>query len=91
MSASTLFDRYGKTEPARWLGDLPFFRRIERLRPLVEGPLEAVSLTAMGHDVLAGSLDRLDVAAPDHWLGGTHLKAGRIWRWDAVAQRLSLD
>jgi hypothetical protein len=91
MSREALFERYNDSEPVRWLGDLPFFRRLERLRPLIEGGPESLTLSDVGRRVLAGRGDRMAVGVPDRWLGGCHLQAGTIWRWDAVASRLSLD
>jgi hypothetical protein len=90
-SRPELFAHVSAAEPARWLGDLPLFRRLDRLRPLVDGEADRLALTAIGQDVLAGDRDRVEVAAPDFWLGGTRIRPGTIWRWDAVARELSLD
>jgi hypothetical protein len=38
--------------------------------------------------VLEGLADRVELTGLDRWLGGVHLTAGRIWRWDAAEERL---
>jgi hypothetical protein len=107
-----LFEAASATEPARFLGDWPFFMRLDALavgpRPLVDGlppggfPYTgdeagrrayldtAAKLTPAGRDVLAGRLDRAAALPIDRWLGGTHLRPDRLWRWDATARALSL-
>jgi hypothetical protein len=37
---------------------------------------------------LAGTLDHATANAIDRWQGGTHLKAGNIWRFDRREGRL---
>jgi hypothetical protein len=76
------------SEPARWLGDLPFYRRLEQLRPLIGGEPDALRLEAVGRDVLARRSDRLEVAPVERWLGGTHLRPGHAWRWEPETARL---
>ncbi len=48
-------------------------------------PLE---ITTAGSAVLAGGTDRLATVPADKWLGGTHLRPGHAWRWDAEARQL---
>jgi hypothetical protein len=43
---------------------------------------QEILITAAGSRVLAGTLDWTEVAAVDKWLGGVHLTAGNLWRWD---------
>jgi hypothetical protein len=107
-----LFEAVSATEPARFLGDWPFFLRLAALaakpRPLVKGLplggfpygggeaerrayLDAVAeLTAEGEGALTGRLDRAVALPIDRWLGGTHLRSDRLWRWDATGRALSL-
>ena len=41
-----------------------------------------------GRAVLAGQADRVDACGIDRWLGGTHLRAANVWRWDEAQQRV---
>ena len=43
-----------------------------------------VDLTPEGKAVLDGDLDHLQINEINRWLGGTHLKSGALWRWDAA-------
>jgi DNA-binding transcriptional MerR regulator len=45
-------------------------------------------LTETGKRVLAGKLDRVEVAPVDRWVGGTHVTADALWRWDPVTRTL---
>jgi hypothetical protein len=47
-----------------------------------------VAITALGRSVLAGDADLVALAGIDRWVGGTHLRPGRVWRWDAGAGRV---
>jgi len=40
-------------------------------------------LTAAGQRVLAGEADRVELLGIDRWVGGTHVTADSLWRWDA--------
>jgi DNA-binding transcriptional MerR regulator len=42
-------------------------------------------LTDEGERVLRGELDRTELLGVDRWIGGTHVTAGSLWRWDGVA------
>jgi hypothetical protein len=44
-----------------------------------------VALTDDGRAVLAGDADRVELLGIDRWLGGTHLHAGNVPRWDAAS------
>jgi hypothetical protein len=46
-------------------------------------------LTDAGERVLAGEADRVELLGVDRWVGGTHVGAGSVWRWDAAAQVLA--
>ena len=62
-------------------GDTWFEARVASLGPLVTG-VERVTITDTGRRVLAGELDRVEVAGLDRWLGGTHLTPANAWRRD---------
>jgi hypothetical protein len=49
---------------------------------------ERLALTADGRAVLAGEADAVALRGIDRWVGGTHLRAGHVWRWDARAGAL---
>jgi hypothetical protein len=40
-------------------------------------------LTETGERVLAGEADRVELIGIDRWVGGTHVTAASVWRWDA--------
>ncbi len=48
----------------------------------------SVVLTDAGRDVLDDKLDWVRLNRIDRWLGGVHLRAGNIWRWDARKARV---
>jgi hypothetical protein len=58
------------------LGDAHVFARL---------PLR---LTRSGEQVLAGQADRVALLGLDRWVGGTHLTADTVWRWDPGSRRL---
>ena len=60
-------------------GDAWFFDRVAGLGPLVTGT-EHLAISELGRRVLAGELDRVEVAGLDRWLGGTHLEPANAWR-----------
>jgi Domain of unknown function (DUF1835) len=60
-------------------GDAWFEARLASLGPLVTGS-EHMEITDTGRRVLAGELDRVEVAGLDRWLGGTHLTPSTLWR-----------
>ena len=45
-------------------------------------------LTAEGGRVLRGESDRVDALGIDRWVGGTHVTASHLWRWDPAERRL---
>lgn len=59
----------------------------QTLPPLLHGDR---SLADAGRAVLAGQADRVDACGIDRWLGGMHLHAGSLWRWDDEQQRVRL-
>jgi DNA-binding transcriptional MerR regulator len=48
-----------------------------------------VRLTGAGRAVLAGELDRVERLGIDRWVGGTHVTAESVWRWDPDLRRLA--
>ena len=42
----------------------------------------------MGHEVLTGRADWLQHRGIDRWLGGVHLRPGKLWRWNPSRGRL---
>jgi hypothetical protein len=63
--------------PAPPLGDAQRF---------VGAPLR---FTAIGEQVLAGEADRVDLLGIDRWVGGTHVTATAVRRWDPEQNRLA--
>jgi hypothetical protein len=91
LTREALFVRQGESETARWLGDLPFYRRLEGLAPLLEATAEGLRLSRLGERVLDGQEDWARLAPPDRWLGGTRLRPQGFWRWDAGRRQLTAD
>jgi hypothetical protein len=75
-----LFFEHMERETVLFNGDAWFFDRIAGLGSLVETAGDRVRITDLGRRVLAGELDRVDVAGLDRWLGGTHLTPSNVWR-----------
>lgn len=48
-------------------------------KAFITAPLK---LTGLGADVLAGRTDRASQTSIDRWVGGTHLTADNLWRWN---------
>jgi Domain of unknown function (DUF1835) len=72
-------------EEAPFMGDTIAFDRIDGLAPaLVAADDGGLRVTPVGHDVLAGRADRVQLVGFDRWLGGLHVTANEnLWRWDA--------
>jgi hypothetical protein len=45
-----------------------------------------LAISEAGRAVLSGDDDRVGVLGIDRWVGGTHLRPGHLWRWDAAAE-----
>ncbi len=58
------------------LGDARLYARLE------------LRLTATGERTLRGDVDRVDLLGIDRWVGGTHVTAAGIWRWDPATRTL---
>lgn len=72
------------------LGDLRFDADLstEDRRRYLQAQL---ALTDAGISVLAGQEDHVALNGIDRWLGGTHLRPGHVWRWDASTRKLMRD
>lgn len=91
-SKEDIFRRSQAREEASFLGDSACYACIDDLAvepaPLIS-PLESgYELTVMGRRVLAGDADWLEHQPLDRWLGGVHLSAGNVWRWDEASERV---
>jgi hypothetical protein len=91
----SLFAESREGEEAVFMGDSPFWTRVQTLAsgpaPLLQIktahardqlPDGEVSLTPNGQRVLAGDADWIDLNGIDRWLGGVHLQTHAQWRWD---------
>jgi len=81
-----------RLEDAPFLGDTWFFRTLAALgrgeERLVETHDGALRLTEEGQRTLRGESDRVELLGIDRWIGGTHLTADNVWRWDAAGAKL---
>lgn len=79
-------------EEASFLGDTACYAHIDDLcrepAPLLSALESVLEPTVLGRRVLAGDADWLDHQPVDRWIGGTHLHAQQIWRWDEAAGRM---
>src|SRR5436305_960867 len=67
---------------------LALYRSRMPMTPMREVPGEgepkaSFAVTPAARNVLAESVDFLDVNTPNVWLGGAHLTREKVWRWDA--------
>lgn len=100
----SLCPAFFNAEPAYGLGDLQIWcdlkRMAEAAHPLIEleGAADATGadsqlhtvcrITETGRRVLAGQADFIQLNGIDLWLGGVHLRADNLWRWDEQGQAL---
>lgn len=83
-------------EPLPWLGDLMLQTIVENMKR-VNQPVfiaafesddrrwykERLTITSIGHAILAGGLDWLSLCPPERWVGGVRIREGEPpWRWD---------
>ncbi|HEY1653942.1 MAG TPA: hypothetical protein VGF86_02380 [Candidatus Tumulicola sp.] len=91
-SNEDLFFRAQTREEAAFLGDTAFARILADLREpecaLIAGVEGSLALTPLGERVLAGEADWLEIAGIDRWIGGVHLLADCVVRWDEESERL---
>ncbi|HVR45766.1 MAG TPA: hypothetical protein VMT95_03885 [Candidatus Binatia bacterium] len=84
-----LFSRAQSREEAFFLGNRAFSKVLDDLRggALIEDEGDALVPTALGRRVIAGDADWLDEHPIDRWIGGVHLVAERVTRWDEDSGR----
>jgi hypothetical protein len=86
-----LFARAQAREEAYFLGERVFARMLEDLQSrqgaLIEEEEGMLVTTALGRRVLAGDADWLEEHSIDRWIGGVHLVAQNVTRWDDDASR----
>lgn len=86
-----------EVEPQPFLGDIMFYSVLDGLSQ-VEAPAltinsgnqgeETYSLTDVGEQLLAQSLNWMELASKERWVGGQVIKpGGRNWYWDPEANR----
>jgi hypothetical protein len=94
----SLCPAFFNAEPAYGLGDSQIWRDLRRAaeaaQPLIQltgfddakrgaSRLQAVcNITETGQRVLEGQADFVELNGIDLWLGGVHLRADNLWRWD---------
>jgi len=50
----------------------------------------SMELTEIGREILDGKLDAIEINGIDRWLGGVHLVAGQVWRWDEENETVTI-
>ncbi len=86
-----LFSRADRREEASFLGGHAFSRILDDFctldGALIEEEQGSFVPTALGRRVIAGDADWLDEHFIDRWIGGVHLVAEQLTRWDEDAGR----
>jgi hypothetical protein len=87
-----LFNRFWRAQPRFGFGDTEILRHVHMLAgrrlpliTLIEGSgtnKTAFAITEQGQKTLAGA-DDIEANGIDLWLGGAHLTAGNLWKWDS--------
>jgi hypothetical protein len=72
-------------EPLILISGLDDWRQVFRSNDFLNASFE---LTETGREVLAGRSDFIEVNLIDLWLGGAHLTAVNLWRWDEQNRKL---
>ncbi|HXI13840.1 MAG TPA: hypothetical protein VNM92_14525 [Thermoanaerobaculia bacterium] len=92
-----LFETYAERNPSSGLGDVQILDHLTRLancdQPLVslEGdpPDTLITILPVGHEVLSGQRDFVELNGIDLWLGGVHMTGSTsLWRWDTASSTL---
>lgn len=93
-----LFESNSRQEERIYLADVFFYLILNGLvtcpvpliQPLVkQQPPDLLSITQAGRSVLAGHADHIALNGIDRWLGGVHLHAGSLWRWNAASRTIT--
>jgi hypothetical protein len=72
-------------EPLIVISGLDDWRQVPRSNRLVKS---SFALTENGREVLASRRDFIELNSIDLWLGGAHLTADNLWRWDEQKRKL---
>lgn len=88
-----LFKRSQAREEASFMGDSTCYATIGDLcaspAPLLAELEHGFEVTVLGRRILAGDADWLEHQPLDRWIGGTHLRSGKHWRWDEQQETLA--
>lgn len=94
-----LFERFDPEPPRLGLGDAEVLRVLRQLcdepAPLVQAtgewsrpPELRLRLTEEGERVGRGDADALAIRPSEMWLGGVHVTAQNVWRWDETTRAI---
>jgi hypothetical protein len=90
-----IFNESQRAEERIFLGDTIFWgymaAMLESRPPLLVERSAAprrIEATAEAGKVVDGELDWIAINGIDKWLGGVHITAGNLWRWDPARQEL---
>ncbi len=104
LSAHEVFKQNQALEDGIFMGDSSFRMVLQQLisctpalitltdnRPLdfPQPSKQQLNITETGKKMLAGGDDFLLLADVDHWIGGVHLQANNLWRWDEKSRKVS--
>lgn len=88
-----LFKRSQAREEASFMGDSSCYAAIADLAaapaPLLAELEHGYEVTVLGRRILTGDADWLEHQPLDRWIGGTHLRSGKHWRWDEQQETLT--
>jgi len=105
LSPATLFAAYTKREVDEFLGDSPFFKRLNQMayceKPLVDYAIDeplayppnrqqSITITPYGHAVLAGQHDWFDDNTLTRWIGGCLVSPDNRWRYNPVSRMVDI-
>ncbi len=87
-----VFVKNMENETVLYIGDLKTYSTLDQLAsgdaPLIVNG-DALSLTDIGRDLIAGATPTRRQRTRDYWLGGVHLStSGVFWAWDDTRQHL---
>jgi hypothetical protein len=92
VSFATLLPRMHDDERWFYIADASLWLVARRLAACTPALLtidgETLAITADGRRVLTGSADRIALTGLDTWIGGVHLTATSLWRWNAQMFKL---
>jgi hypothetical protein len=82
----SIWDHLKRTAEAR----VPLVSIVSAASNTTQLPFDAMlALTRAGEEVLAEKADFIALNGIDQWLGGVHLTANHLWRWDAARRTLT--